>query len=227
MRFKIFDLGLVDYKNAWDFQREVHQAVKNKFYSAGLVLCQHNPVITLGRAVNKNNILSSEADLKLKGIQFYQTERGGDITYHGPGQLTIYPVIDLAYFKKDIHLFLRYLQQTAIDLLSEFGIEGKMIPGLTGTWVNGQKIASIGIAIKNWVTFHGLSINIKNYDLLNYGLIRPCGMDIKMTSLETLLKKDVQIKDIKERVIHIMERHKVEQGGNHGQNSLTGIRGRD
>lgn len=212
MRFKIFDLGLVDYKNTWDFQKEIHLAVKNKFYSAGLILCQHHPVITLGRAANKDNILATEADLKLKGIGVYQTERGGDITYHGPGQLTLYPVIDLFYFKRDIHLFLRYLEQAAIDLLSELGIEGKRISGLTGAWVNGQKIASIGVAIKNWITFHGLSINIKEHDLFNYGLIRPCGMDIKMTSLETLLKKDVQIKDIKERIIQIME---ALQGGNH------------
>lgn len=205
MRFKIFDLGLVDYKDAWDFQKEIHFAVRNKFYSSGLVLCRHHPVITLGRTANKNNILASEADLKLKGVQLYQTERGGDTTYHGPGQLTLYPVIDLACFKRDIHLFLRYLEQTAIDLLSEFGIEGKRIPGLTGVWVNQQKIASIGISVKNWITFHGLSINVKEYDLFNYGLIRPCGMNIKMTSLETLLKKDLQFKDIKERVIRIME----------------------
>jgi len=213
MRFKIFDLGLVDYKNAWDFQKEIHLAVKNKFYSAGLILCRHYPVITLGRTANKNNILASEADLKEKGIQAYQTERGGDITYHGPGQLTLYPVIDLGYFKRDIHLFLRYLEQAAIGLLSELGIEGKRIPGLTGVWVNGQKIASIGIAIKNWITFHGLSINIKDDDLFNYGLIRPCGMDIKMTSLETLLKRDIKIGDIKERIIHILETGQANAAG--------------
>jgi len=205
MRFKIFDLGLVGYKEAWDFQKEVHLAVKNKHYPCGLILCQHHPAITLGRGANKNNILASEADLKLKGIQVYQTERGGDITYHGPGQLTLYPVIDLVYFKRDIHLFLRYLEQSTMDLLSEFGIEGERISGLTGAWVNGEKIASIGIAIKSWITFHGLSINIKDYDLPNFGLIRPCGMDIKMTSLETLLNKDVQIGDIKKRIVHIME----------------------
>ena len=205
MRFKIFDLGLVDYKSALDFQKEIHFAVRNKFYSAGLILCRHLPVITLGRTANKNNILASEADLEAKGIQAYQTERGGDITYHGPGQVTLYPVIDLGYFKRDIHLFLRYLEQAAINLLSEFGIEGERIPGLTGVWVNGQKVSSVGISIKNWITFHGLSMNIKDDDLLNYGLIRPCGMDIKMTSLETLLKRDIQIEDIKERIIHIME----------------------
>ena len=155
---EIFDLGLVDFKPAWDFQKEIFQAVKNANFSKALILCQHNPVITLGRTANRKNILMDEQELNLKGIQIYEIERGGDVTYHGPGQLTVYPIFNLNFFYKDIHFFLRYLEEVVIELLSDFGVCGLQRPGLTGIWVEKEKIASIGIAIRNWITFHGLSL---------------------------------------------------------------------
>lgn len=151
--------------------------------------------------------MTSEAELRLRGIQVYETERGGDVIYHGPGQLTVYPIINLDYFKKDIHLFLRFLEEVVISLLADFGIDGMRNFGLTGVWVKNKKIASIGISVRHWITFHGLSININEYDLLNFGLIKPCGMDIKMTSLETLLREDIRMQDIKERVIRKIGRY--------------------
>jgi len=201
MEFKIFDLGAVDFQKAWDFQKEIFQKVKNDYFKAALILCQHYPVITIGRLGKKENIKASLDELKNRSIPIYEIERGGDITYHGPGQLIAYPVFNLHYLRKDIHLFLRKLEDVVIGFLSDFGIEGLRYPGLTGVWIERQKIASIGIAIKNWITFHGISVNIKKEDLLNFQLIKPCGMDIEMTSLESVLHRDVEIDDIKDGLI--------------------------
>jgi len=140
--------------------------------------------------------------LKIRGIELYEIERGGDVTYHGPGQLTAYPIFNLNYLKKDIHLFLRQLEEVIIDLLSDLGIKSNRRLGLAGVWVNNQKIASIGIAIKNWITFHGLSINIKKSDLNNFRFIRPCGMDIEMASLETILARDIELANLKIKLIY-------------------------
>ncbi|MBU3958478.1 MAG: lipoyl(octanoyl) transferase LipB [Candidatus Omnitrophica bacterium] len=202
MEFKVFDLGLVQYQKALQLQKELLSSVKTGLLKSALILCRHYPVITLGRIADKKNILVAESELKARGIQLYDSERGGDVTYHGPGQLTVYPVFNLQYFQKDIHLFLRQLEEVAIGLLSDFGIKADRLSGLTGVWVGKQKIASIGIAIKNWITFHGSSINIKKNDLDNFSLIRPCGMDIEMTSLETVLGRDIEIDHLKESLVH-------------------------
>jgi len=202
MVFKIFDLGLADFQKTLDFQKETHSAVKNNELSSALIFCRHYPVITLGRPANKENILITEAELRNRGIAVYEIERGGDVTYHGPGQLMAYPVFNLNYLKKDIHWFLRQLEEAVIAYLSDLGIKGQRRPGLTGVWVNAKKISSIGIAIRNWITFHGLSINIKSDDLANFSLIRPCGMDIEMTALETILGREIEIESVKQNLIH-------------------------
>jgi len=201
MEFRIFDLGLADFKNAWQFQKEIFQEVKNNSFSAALILCRHEPVITLGRQGKKDNIKASMHELKNMGIHVYEIERGGDVTYHGPGQLTAYPIFNLHYLKKDIHLFLRQLEESIINLLSGLGITGVRHTGLTGVWIGKEKIASIGIAIKNWITFHGISINIKKEGMDNFHLIKPCGMNIQMTSLENILHRNVEIDDIKNSLI--------------------------
>jgi len=215
MPFKIFDLGLIDFKKAEQFQRETFKAVKNNFLKSALILCQHYPVITLGRQAKKLNIKASGDELKKRGIPLYETERGGDVTYHGPGQLVVYPILNLDYFKRDIHLFLRRLEELAIQVLSDFGISGQRRPELTGVWVGDEKIVSIGIAIRNWITYHGLTLNIKKDDLPNFSLIRPCGMDIMMTSLESVLGKEVLIDSVKEILIRRLQNDK---------SSLAGIR---
>ena len=204
MPFKIFNLGLVDFKKVWGFQKEIFLAVKNRELPSALILCQHYPVITLGRSADKKNILLSEAELRNRGIQTYKIERGGDITYHGPGQLMVYPIFNLNLLKKDIHWFLRQLEEVVIDYLSDLGVKSERRFGLTGVWINGRKIASIGIAIKNWISFHGLSLNIKRDDLLNFNHIRPCGMDIEMTALEEIIGRDIEVEGIKEDLIHKM-----------------------
>jgi lipoate-protein ligase B len=169
----------------------------------------------LGRQAKKLNIKASGDELKKRGIPLYETERGGDVTYHGPGQLVVYPILNLDYFKRDIHLFLRRLEELAIQVLSDFGISGQRRPELTGVWVGDEKIVSIGIAIRNWITYHGLTLNIKKDDLPNFSLIRPCGMDIMMTSLESVLGKEVLIDSVKEILIRRLQNDK---------SSLAGIR---
>lgn len=193
----IFDLGLVDFKEAWDFQKKAFNDVKNGKIKLAFILCQHNPVITLGRQASIKNILIPETELKNKGIEVYAVERGGDATYHGPGQLMFYPVLNLNYFKRDIHIFLRNLESIAMQTFSEFSVATQRIKGRTGVWFKDKKIASIGIAIKNWITYHGLAMNIKEDDLSNFSLIRPCGMDIMMTSLETCSGEKISVLDIK------------------------------
>jgi lipoyl(octanoyl) transferase len=199
--YHIFDLGLVDYAKSLDFQKEIFRRVKNGEFKAVLIFCSHDPVITLGRSSGKNNILAGSAELKSKGIKTYAIERGGDVTYHGPGQLMVYPVFNLAYFKKDIHFFLRKLEDTAIAALKAFDIKGERIKGKTGVWVGAEKIASIGIAVRQWISFHGMAINVKKSDLDNFALIKPCGMDIMMTSMETVSCKDIEIDAVKEIIV--------------------------
>ena len=201
MDFRVFNLGLVDFKKALQFQKEIFQEIKNNSFNGALILCRHYPVITLGRGGKKENIKVPLSELKNRRIQLYEIERGGDVTYHGPGQLIAYPVFNLNYLKKDIHLFLRQLEWLAIDFLSDFGIKGLRHKGLTGVWIDKKKVASIGIAIRDWITFHGISINIKQDDLDNFSLIKPCGMDIEMTSLESVLNRGVEIDKIKNNLI--------------------------
>jgi len=198
MDLKIFDLGLVDFSESWQFQKEVFSRVKDNTFDSALVFCQHNPVITLGRNSSKDNILAKEEELENKGIKLFEVERGGDVTYHGPGQLTVYPIFNLNLLKKDLNWFLRSLEEVVLGLLADFGIEAERRPGLTGVWVQGKKLASIGIAVKNWITYHGLTVNIKEDDLANFSLIRPCGMDIMMTSLESVLGRSIESSQIKE-----------------------------
>lgn len=197
MELKIFDLGLVDFKKAWDFQIEKFNEVKEGRISNAVIFCRHNPVITLGRQANPKNILVTKTELQKKGIGVYEIERGGDVTYHGPGQLMVYPLINLTLVKRDIHLFLRNLEKIAIEAFAELGTLSQRVSGLTGVWLGNKKIASIGIAIKNWITYHGIALNIKQDDLENFSLIRPCGMDIMMTSLEESLEGRIEFLDVK------------------------------
>ncbi|OGX44260.1 MAG: lipoyl(octanoyl) transferase [Omnitrophica WOR_2 bacterium RIFCSPLOWO2_12_FULL_51_8] len=196
MRFEVFDLGLVAYKEAWDFQKEIFAKVKSGSIESALILCRHFPVITLGRLADERNILSDSRQLNLRQIEIYRTERGGDISYHGPGQLIAYPVFNLSYLKKDIHWFLRYLERIIITFLSDCGAAAKARPGLTGVWIGDRKIASIGIAIRNWISFHGFSVNISSNDLDNFRLIRPCGMNIEMTCLERETGQLMEMNDL-------------------------------
>lgn len=205
MDLKIIDLGLIDFNAAWKKQKELFSEVKDGRLNHALVLCRHKPVITLGRRADKGNILLASEDLINRGIAIREIERGGDVTYHGPGQLTVYPVLNLNYLKKDIHWFLRELEGLVIKSLDNFGIKSQRREGLTGVWVGNRKISSLGIAIRNWITFHGLSINIKRDDLSNFSLIRPCGMDIMVTSIESEMGRVFDPEEFKMTVIKLFK----------------------
>lgn len=201
MDFTVFDLGLIDYSLALLRQKDLLNQAQNRELQSALIICRHYPVITLGRTADKKNILLDEAQLRGKAIKVCLTERGGDVTYHGLGQIIAYPVFNLRYSKKDIHLFLRRLEDVVIKLLSDYKVNGIKREGFTGVWVGNRKISSIGISIKNWITFHGLSINIEKQDLDNFRFIRPCGMDIEMTALDELTAEKISFEEIKNKLV--------------------------
>jgi lipoyl(octanoyl) transferase len=182
MEFSTLDLGLVDYETSLSIQQELARDISLGKRVSTLLLCEHNPVITLGRLADKNNILGPEEEFEARGIAIKNTTRGGDVTLHLPGQLVVYPVFDLRPLGRDLHCFLRDLERAAVLLLRGYGIGAETKSGLTGVWVEDKKIASIGIAVSRWVAYHGMSINV-DCDLDLFSLIRPCGQDIMMTSI--------------------------------------------
>ena len=196
-------LGSMDYQAALELQLDYLEKRINGEINDTLILLQHTPTITIGRKGNKDNLLISEKILEQKKIKYYEVNRGGDITYHGPGQLVCYPIIDLKGHTKDIHKYLRTLEQIIIDVLLEFEIEARRIDGLTGVFVKNSKIASIGVGIKRWVTFHGLSLNI-NTDLSYFDFIVPCGLNNNpVTSIKSWnkLQDEIDLSIVEDRII--------------------------
>lgn len=201
MQFQVLDLGLIDYEKALSFQKNLAKDVAAGIRQSALILCEHNPVITLGRQARKENILNNEAELTAAGIKIVNTNRGGDVTLHLPGQLIVYPVFDLRRLGRDIYMFLRNLEEAVILLLEDYGIRAYRQDGLTGAWVKRRKIASIGIAISHWVTTHGLSLNV-SCALNLFSLIKPCGLDIMMTSIAELKELNpLKMEEVKEKMI--------------------------
>ena len=199
----IYHLGLINYREALDLQfLMLEKRISNEINDSLLVL-EHPPTITIGRGGDRSNLLISDKYLKDKNIEFYEINRGGDITFHGPGQIVCYPIINLNNHTKDVHKYLRDLEGIIIDTLSEYGIEGRRVEGLTGVWVKRSKIASIGVGIKRWVTYHGLAVNV-NTDLNFFDLIVPCGINnIRMTSIKEWnnLNQDIDINTVTDTVI--------------------------
>ena len=205
MENKILDLGLVDYQKALQLQKDNFELIKSGSLKSVLVFCRHYPVITLGRRAKIENIKIDMQSLSSRKIPVYPVERGGDVTYHGPGQLVIYPLIHLEAYKKDIHFFLRCLEKTVIMVLSEFGIKASAKAGFTGVWAGERKICSIGITVRNWISYHGLALNVSKSDLANFSLIKPCGLDIEMTSMETILNQEIKFIDVQKTFIRRFE----------------------
>tara|TARA_B100000214_G_scaffold374342_1_gene356806 strand:- start:1936 stop:2628 length:693 start_codon:yes stop_codon:yes gene_type:complete len=215
------DLGLVDYKKCWDYQEFLLSSIlsnksgikKNKTKNY-LIFCQHNHVYTLGRNGNKDNLLVNEEYLKSRGADFYKINRGGDITYHGPGQIVGYPILDLDNFFTDIGKYLRFLEEVVILTLKEYGLVGQRSKGETGVWIdvntkNARKICAIGVKSSRWVTMHGFALNI-NTDLSFFKNIVPCGILEKgVTSMQKELRKELDIGEVKTKLIknmsHIFE----------------------
>lgn len=194
------NLGVTDYFQTWELQKELHKLRTDKLIDDILITTEHNHVYTLGRAGDKNHLLLKEDELKEQGISYFEIDRGGDLTYHGPGQLVSYPIFDLNNFGKDSHKFLRDLEEVVILTLKEYGIKGTRDEGLTGVWVDENKICAIGIKISRWVTMHGLALNANN-SLDLFGNIIPCGIFHKgVTSIKqetgNEVKMDYLIKNI-------------------------------
>lgn len=202
MKYKILDIGITDYLECYCLQKQLHDKVRRGI-DDHIVITEHYPVITIGRGGSKENLLVSEEFLNAKGIKIVETDRGGDITYHGPGQIVIYPIIDLKRHSKDIHKYLHYLEDAIIAVLKEYNIDSFTIKGKTGVWTKEGKIASIGIGVSSWVTFHGVALNV-DCDLIPFNWIYPCGFkDIRVTSIEQILVDKIDKKQAKERFIDI------------------------
>lgn len=179
----VYKIGLVPYKTALDLQMRLLEKRKNDEIGDTLLLLEHPPTFTIGRKGDKQHLLINEKYLSERGIHFQEISRGGDITFHGPGQLVGYPIVDLNNKGRDVHKYLRGLEETLVSVLKDFQIESNRIEGLTGVWVDGQKIASIGVGVKRWITYHGFALNV-NTDLSYFDLIVPCGIpDVAMTSI--------------------------------------------
>lgn len=178
----IQDLGLIGYQEAWSVQRRCVDAVMNDREQNFLLLCEHPCVLTLGRMADRTHILFADRCLADRRISVYSVDRGGEVTLHAPGQLVVYPILNLDRFGRDLHRYLEQLEHVGIDFLRFFDIVGERVHGKTGVWVKGKKIISIGIGVRKWISFHGLGINIQT-DLSLFKMIRPCGLDVEMTSV--------------------------------------------
>ena len=198
------DLGLIGYADAYALQKRVVAARKAEAIEDVLLLCEHPHVITQGRNGKREHLLVSERVLRQKGVEYHETSRGGDITYHGPGQIVGYPILNLGAIRRDVVWYVRTLEEAMIRATSEFGIAAQRVAGKTGIWVrtenSEEKLGAIGVHISRWVTSHGFAYNVST-DLRNFDLIVPCGIaDRKATSLEKLLGRNVDEKEVSPRI---------------------------
>jgi lipoyl(octanoyl) transferase len=209
----IVDVGLVGYAEAWELQKRLVTARKNGAIGDVLLLCEHPHVITLGRNGKREHLLASEQVLRQKGVEFHSSDRGGDITYHGPGQLVGYPVLNLGAIRKDVVWYVRMLEEVMIRATAEFGITAERVAGKTGIWVRGtasdsnapanteEKLGAIGVHISRWVTSHGFAYNVST-DLRYFDLIVPCGITgRKATSLEKILERAVTLNKVMQPIV--------------------------
>ncbi len=201
-KFDYCDLGFIDYKEAWDlqkyiFSKRVHNEVNDTFF-----LLEHPHTYTLGKVAEKENLLTNDEQLNELGIKVYEIDRGGDITYHGPGQIVGYPIINLSDWKEDTHEYLRGLEEVIMNVCDDYGLKTERNPKYTGVWIANRKIAAIGIKVSRWVTMHGFAFNV-NTDLNYFGGIIPCGIrDKDVTSLKRELGNDIDINEVKLKLVN-------------------------
>jgi lipoyl(octanoyl) transferase len=200
----VVDLGLIGYERAWDLQKRIVAARKLALIPDVVLLCEHPHVITMGRNGRSEHLLASEQMLQTRGVEFHATNRGGDITYHGPGQIVAYPILNLSEIRRDVGWYVRQLEEAMIGMTAEYGITAERREGRTGIWVNvsnadgmpnEEKLGAIGVHISRWVTSHGLAYNVST-DLSYFDLIVPCGIAGKRAiSLKRLLNREVEMSD--------------------------------
>ncbi len=184
-------LGRMDYRDAWNLQRDIVDERADGRIPDTLLLLSHPPVVTLGRGGSPAHVVATAEELAERRVEFVQTDRGGDVTFHGPGQIVGYPIVDLSRRGRDLHRYMRDVEETLIRALGRFGIDADRIEGLTGVWVDGAKVAAIGIRVSRWITHHGFALNVDT-DLSYFDLIVPCGIaDRRVTSMEELLGRPV------------------------------------
>lgn len=224
---QIIDLGLIDYQKAWDYQAELFASIlavkranrdlplaEQKPTTNYLLFCEHPPVVTLGKSGQDSNLLVSKEELSSLGATFVQTNRGGDITFHGPGQLVVYPILDLENFFTDISRYMRSLEEAVIMTLQAYDITATRIEGLTGVWItqgHPRKICAMGVKSSRWVTMHGLALNV-NVDLKFFDLIVPCGIaDKKVTSMKNEAGKEFPMNhvknELKKNLVNVFQLH--------------------
>lgn len=195
------DLGFIDYKEAWDLQYKIHAKRVSGEEEDFLLLLEHTNTYTLGKTAHRENLVGSEDYLKQNKISVYEIDRGGDITYHGPGQIVGYPIIDLNNWFNDTHKYLRELEEVIIKTCADYGLVCGRNEKHTGVWIGDRKIAAIGIKVSRWVTMHGFAFNV-NTDLNLFSGIIPCGIqDKSVTSLNKELKKEISIGEVKEKLL--------------------------
>ncbi|MFY0684167.1 MAG: lipoyl(octanoyl) transferase LipB [Balneola sp.] len=210
---ELYDLGLKSYQPVWDLQHKVQQRIidEKKLHQTdefdgerkndALLFVEHPHVYTLGKSGNEENMLRSLLELQKLEAEFIKTNRGGDITYHGPGQIVGYPILDLDRHFTDIHKYLRFLEEVIIKVCSEYGLKAVRVDGLTGVWVGNQKICAMGIRCSRWVTMHGFALNV-NTDVQYFNNIVPCGIQDKaVTSLEKLLGTKQDVAEVKNKIV--------------------------
>lgn len=223
-------LGLIDYKKAWDYQTDLFQKIIEKKVANRtlapdqaeatenyIISCQHPHVYTLGKSGKKHHLLLSPELLQEKKASFYEINRGGDITYHGPGQIVLYPILDLDNFFTDIHKYMRYLEEAVIRTIREYGVHGERLNGMTGVWIDvdnpckARKICAMGVKTSRWVTMHGLGFNV-NTDLSYFNYIVPCGISDKaVTSLATEMGSEPDITEVEEKLLkHLADLFEME-----------------
>ena len=196
-RIKIIDLGFLDYKNSWNYQKELQKKVLIGDCSDSIIFVEHDSVYTFGKNSDKSNLLVSK-DSKIK---IYETERGGEITYHGPGQIVCYPILNLKNFKQSVTWYMRALEEVIIETLKLLNIKATRKDGLTGVWVKDKKIGAQGVRMTKWVTMHGFALNV-NTDLRFFNDIIPCGIkDFAVTSIEKIIGKEQDLSLVKEHIL--------------------------
>ncbi len=196
---RLNDLGLIDYSEAYRIQQETLREVIQGGHQC-LIICEHYPIFTLGRLATEANFLLSKDDIENRGAKILRINRGGEVTFHGPGQLVVYPIFCLESFGKDLKAFMNKLEEVAIDFLRRFDIVASRFPGQRGVWVGQQKIASIGIGVKKWVSFHGMAINVAT-DMTYFAMVKPCGLDVRMTSVSLLKNQNISINEVKNQLV--------------------------
>tara|TARA_Y100001956_G_scaffold8322_1_gene7072 strand:- start:243 stop:986 length:744 start_codon:yes stop_codon:yes gene_type:complete len=226
------NLGRISYKEAWDYQTKVFtDTVETKLENrrkevAGqpqettnnyFLFCEHNHVYTLGKSGDKNNLFLNEESLKQNGIEYFKINRGGDITYHGPGQVVGYPILDLDHFITDIHLYMRNLEEVIIKTLADYDIKAGRIEKLTGVWIdyekmeNPRKICAMGVKMSRWVTMHGFALNV-NTDLNYFNNMNPCGItDKAVTSIQKELNREIDVQEVEKNILkHFVDIFEIE-----------------